>query len=155
MEPRFVKEYIDFVDRESHGNTWNYLQVIEDGDTKLDFYDWIAAVTDFRLYGTLTAAFRQGGDLRTLRVANALNDSRSTTFGANSARMPAGAYLPIPSASAPAPARAKQPSQLHCAEPSSPAPTAPRAPAGPREGRAGGFSEFESKTRGAGLPPGD
>jgi hypothetical protein len=32
---------------------------------------------------TLTGAFRQGGDLRSLRIANALDDSRSVTFGAN------------------------------------------------------------------------
>jgi alpha-amylase len=83
MEPRFVKEYIDFVDRESHGNTWNYLEVIEDHDTKLERYNGIAAVTDFRFYTTLTSAFRSDGDLRSLRVPSALDDSRSTTFGGN------------------------------------------------------------------------
>jgi alpha-amylase len=83
MEPQFVKEYIDFADRESQGNTWNYLEVIEDNDSKLEDYNWIAAVTDFRLYNTLTGAFKLGGDLRSLRVPSALNDPRSVTFGGN------------------------------------------------------------------------
>jgi alpha-amylase len=82
MEPQFVKEYIDYADRESHGATWNYLEVIEDGDTSLERYNWIAAVTDFRLYGTLTTAFGFDGDLRALRVPSAL-DARSVTFGGN------------------------------------------------------------------------
>lgn len=83
MEPQFVKEYIDFVNRESRGKTWNYLEVIEDKDTQLEAYNWIAAVTDFRLYNTLTEAFKFGGDLRSLRVPTALNDTRSVTFGDN------------------------------------------------------------------------
>jgi alpha-amylase len=83
MEQQFVKEYIDYANTESHGSTWNYLEVIEDRDTRLDFYNWIAAVTEFRLYNTLTDAFASSGDLRSLRVPSALNDPRSVTFGGN------------------------------------------------------------------------
>lgn len=83
MEPSFVKEYIEFIDRESRGATWNYLEVIGDQDTALTRYNGIAAVTDFTLYGTLTAAFKASGDLRSLRIPLALDDSRSVTFGGN------------------------------------------------------------------------
>jgi alpha-amylase len=83
MDPQFVKEYIGFADHESHGNTWNYLEVIEDGDTRAEKYNSIAAVTDFRLYNTLTTAFGFSGDLRALQVPSALDDSRSVTFGCN------------------------------------------------------------------------
>jgi alpha-amylase len=83
MEPSIVKEYIDFIDRESQGRTWNYLEVIGDHDTALTRYNGIAAVTDFTLYRTLTAAFKPEGDLRSLRVPEALDDSRSVTFGGN------------------------------------------------------------------------
>jgi alpha-amylase len=83
MAPVFVKEYIDYIDTESHGNSWNYLEVISDDDTSLEAYNWIAAVTEFQLYNTLTTAFKSSGDLRSLRVPRALNDSRSVTFGGN------------------------------------------------------------------------
>ncbi|MET0412283.1 MAG: alpha-amylase family glycosyl hydrolase [Polyangiaceae bacterium] len=83
MEAQVVKELIDYVDQQSRGDTWNYLEVIEDSDTRLENYNWIAAVTDFRLYSTLKSAFAFNGDLRSLRVAQALNDSRSVTFGGN------------------------------------------------------------------------
>lgn len=83
MPADVVKEYIDFIDRESRGKTWNYLEVITDGDTKPGDYNWIAAITDFVLYGSMKNAFSYGGDLRTLRVPNAVNDSRSVTFGRN------------------------------------------------------------------------
>ncbi|BDM82886.1 alpha-amylase family glycosyl hydrolase [Acaryochloris marina] len=77
-----VKEYIDFIDRESARKAWNYLEVIEDNDTKAEDYNGIAAVTDFRLYNSMKDAFTFFGDLRSL-PANAVNDSRSATFGTN------------------------------------------------------------------------
>jgi alpha-amylase len=83
MAPAFMKEYIDFIDQQSHGNTWNYLEVIGDADTPLTRYSGIAAVTDFTLYDTLTAAFKASGDVRALRVPTALDDARSVTFGGN------------------------------------------------------------------------
>lgn len=82
MPPEVVKEYIEFVNRESSGQAWNYLEVIEDSDTKGEDYNWIAAVTDFRLYNALKDIFTFSGDVRSL-PARALNDSRSVTFGAN------------------------------------------------------------------------
>ena len=82
MPKDVVKEYIDYIDDESSGTTWNYLEVIEDNDTKAEDYNWIAAVTDFRLYNSMKNAFTFGGDLSSL-PANAVNDSRSTTFGTN------------------------------------------------------------------------
>ncbi len=82
MPPDVVKEYIDYVNRESNGKTWNYLEVIEDNDTKAEDYNWIAAVEDFVLYNSLRGVFGFGGDLRSL-PSTAVNDSRSVTFGAN------------------------------------------------------------------------
>ena len=82
MPKNVVKEYIDYIDKESNGKTWNYLEVIEDNDTKAEDYNWIAAVTDFRLYNSLKSAFTFGGDLRSL-PATAINDTRSVTFGTN------------------------------------------------------------------------
>jgi hypothetical protein len=64
-----VKDYIDLIDRESNGRTWNYLEVIEDDGTQATDYNWIAAVTDFVLYKeSLRKAFGFGGDLRSLKV---------------------------------------------------------------------------------------
>lgn len=83
MPPRIVQSYIDYINHESGGKTWNYLEVIEDGDTKAEDYNNIAAVTDFLLYGSMKAAFSYGGDLRQLRVPNAVKDFRSVTFGRN------------------------------------------------------------------------
>jgi len=83
MPPEIVKSYIDFIDRWSRGNAWNYLEVIEDGDTAADRYQWVAAVTDFLIYRSMKNAFSFGGDLRTLRVPEAVNDSRSVVFGQN------------------------------------------------------------------------
>ena len=83
MPPEVMKDYIEFINRESRGKTWNYFEVIEDRDTQPNHYSGIAAVTDFRLYRAMKAAFRFGGDLRSLRVANAFNDARSVTFGQN------------------------------------------------------------------------
>ena len=82
MPADVVKEYIDYIDQESQGRTWNYLEVITDGDTKAEDYNWIAAVTDFILYGSMKNAYTFSGDLRSLPAA-AVNDSRSVTFGAN------------------------------------------------------------------------
>ena len=78
-----VKEYVDYINRESQGKTWNYLEVITDSDTRADDYKWIAAVTDFSLYNSVKAAFTFGGDLRSLQIPKAINDSRSITFGRN------------------------------------------------------------------------
>ncbi len=83
MSPDIVKMYIDYVDRESNGTTWNYLEVIEDDDTRAEDYNWIAAVTDFLLYRSMKNAFSFGGDLRSLRVPKAVDDPRSVTFGRN------------------------------------------------------------------------
>lgn len=83
MPRAIVQKYIDHVDRESHGETWNYLEVIEDRDTRATDYNGIAAVTDFVLYRALKRAFSFGGDLRSLRVAEAVDDPRSVTFGRN------------------------------------------------------------------------
>jgi alpha-amylase len=82
MPKDVVKEYIDYIDRESQGKTWNYLEVIEDQDTKAEDYNWIAAVEDFLLYNSLKNAFTFGGDLRRL-PASAVNDPRTVTFGRN------------------------------------------------------------------------
>ncbi|MEH2089925.1 alpha-amylase family glycosyl hydrolase [Nostoc sp.] len=78
-----VKEYISYVDQQSQGKAWNYLEVITDSDTSAENYNWIAAVTDFVLYNSMKNAFSFGGDLRFLRVPTAINDPRSVTFGRN------------------------------------------------------------------------
>jgi alpha-amylase len=83
MSPDIVKMYIDYIDRESNGNTWNYLEVIEDNDTSAEDYNWIASVTDFLLYNSMKNGFSFGGDLRSLRVPRAVDDPRSVTFGRN------------------------------------------------------------------------
>jgi alpha-amylase len=83
MPPTIVKKYIDYIDKESKGNDWNYLEVIEDGGTSAEDYKWIAAVTDFLLYNSMKDAFSFGGDLRALRVPTAVDDPRSVTFGRN------------------------------------------------------------------------
>ncbi|MEW6270514.1 MAG: alpha-amylase family glycosyl hydrolase [Thermodesulfobacteriota bacterium] len=83
MSPAVVQKYVDHVDRQSNGATWNYLEVIQDGDTSAADYNGIAAVTDFVLYRAMKQAFGFGGDLRSLRVANAVDDPRSVTFGRN------------------------------------------------------------------------
>jgi alpha-amylase len=83
MKAEYVDEYVDFIDDLSKGNAWNYLEVIPDRGTKLTFYNWIAAVTDFELYNTLTNAFKASGSLKSLRPASAFDDSRSVTFGSN------------------------------------------------------------------------
>jgi alpha-amylase len=80
MPQQAVEEYIDTANTR---DSWNYLEVIEDANTSLEEYNRIAAVTDFRLYNTMRSAFSLGGDLRTLRVPKAVDDSRSVTFGRN------------------------------------------------------------------------
>lgn len=83
ISPEVMQSYIDYVNQASPGKTWNYLEVIEDQDTRAEDYNNIAAVTDFLLYGSMKNAFSFGGDLRSLRVPNAVNDSRSVVFGRN------------------------------------------------------------------------
>ena len=78
-----LQKYIEYINTQSKRRAWNYLEVISDSDTKGEDYNMIAAVTDFTLYRTLKAAFTQQGDLRSLRVAAAINDDRSVTFGRN------------------------------------------------------------------------
>ena len=78
-----VQKYIDYINTQSRNKAWNYLEVIEDNDTRGEDYNSVAAVTDFVLYHALKAAFTIGGDLRGLRIASAINDDRSTTFGRN------------------------------------------------------------------------
>ncbi len=77
-----LRRYLTFVDGRRRDG-WNYLEVIEDTDTKAEHYSGVAAVTDFVLYRALKRAFTFGGDLRSLRVAEAVPDARSTTFGRN------------------------------------------------------------------------
>jgi alpha-amylase len=83
MPPDIVRQYIEYVNRESKGKSWNYLEVIEDSDTRAEDYSRIAAVTDFLLYRSMKKAFTFGGDLRSLRVPQAVSDPRSVTFGRN------------------------------------------------------------------------
>ncbi len=83
MDPDIVREYIDFINDITQGNSWNYLEVIEDTDTSPGDYTSVAAITDFRLCKSLLGAFSFGGDLRALRVPFAWDDSRSATFGVN------------------------------------------------------------------------
>jgi alpha-amylase len=82
MPQKLVQEYIDYVNQESKGKAWNYLEVISDSDTTAENYNSIAAVTDFVLYNSMRSAFSFGGDLRSL-PAQAVNDPRSVTFGVN------------------------------------------------------------------------
>jgi alpha-amylase len=83
MPTPVVKQYIDYVNAESQGKAWNYLEVIEDHDTAAKDYNGVAAVEDFLLYGSMKNAFSVGGDLRGLRVPVAVDDPRSVTFGRN------------------------------------------------------------------------
>jgi alpha-amylase len=83
MAPEIMKLYLDFVNDASHGKTWNYIEVIQDNDTKAERYLWVAAETDFPLYNSMKRAFSFGGNLRSLRVPEAINDTRSVVFGEN------------------------------------------------------------------------
>jgi alpha-amylase len=83
MEPADLSHYIDYINRITKGRSWNYLEVVEDSDTKPDLYTPIAAVTDFVLCDTMRKAFSFGGSLSSLRVPEAINDRRSVTFGIN------------------------------------------------------------------------
>jgi alpha-amylase len=82
MPHDIVKEYIKFIDDNSNGNAWNYLEVIDDNDTKAEDYNDIAAVEDFKLYRSMKSGFELSGDLRTF-PPEAVPDSRSVTFGEN------------------------------------------------------------------------
>jgi len=70
---------VRYINDQSNGNAWNYLEVIEDQDTRAEDYNDIAAVTDFVLYKSMKRAFSAGGDLRSLRIPAAVNDPRSVT----------------------------------------------------------------------------
>ncbi|MDB4981299.1 MAG: alpha amylase catalytic region [Myxococcales bacterium] len=83
MSAATVRQYIDYVNAQSHGKAWSYLEVIEDQDTSAGVYTPVAAVEDFVLYATMKSAFTLGGDLRSLRVPTAVDDPRSVTFGRN------------------------------------------------------------------------
>lgn len=83
MPREVVAEYVRYINDQSNGNAWNYLEVIEDQDTRAEDYNDIAAVTDFVLYKSMKRAFSAGGDLRSLRIPVAINDPRSVTFGQN------------------------------------------------------------------------
>jgi len=83
MPPEIVSEYIDYINQESNNKAWNYLEVIEDNDTKATDYNSIAAVEDFILYASMKNAFSFGGDLRSLLIPVAVDDSRSVVFGRN------------------------------------------------------------------------
>jgi alpha-amylase len=83
MPPATVQAYIDYVNQQSHGKAWNYLEVIEDADTPASVYTPVAAVEDFPLYRSMKGAFSFGGDLRSLKVPTAVPDPRSVTFGRN------------------------------------------------------------------------
>jgi len=84
-----LKNYIDFIDEESNGNAWNYLEVIEDHDTQAEDYNWIASATDFVLYrDAFLKVFGFWGDVRQLKKPRAVNDSRSVTFGRNHDTIP-------------------------------------------------------------------
>jgi alpha-amylase len=83
MPSGVIKTYIDFINDKSNHQAWNYLEVIEDDDTKASDYNGVAAVTDFVLYNAMRDAFGFGGDLRSLRPPQAVPDARSVTFGQN------------------------------------------------------------------------
>ncbi len=83
MSIETVQEYIGYINENSHNKTWNYLEVISDHDTQAEHYSGVAATTDFVLYDSMKKAFSYGGDLRSLRLPHAVNDSRSVTFGRN------------------------------------------------------------------------
>ena len=81
MPPEILAEYIDYIDQESGGAAWSYLEVIQDNDTRPEVYGQIAPLTDFSVYRSLKAAFTYGGDLRSLPPPAI--DARSVTFGRN------------------------------------------------------------------------
>jgi alpha-amylase len=78
-----LQDYINFINQKSGNQTWNYLEVITDSDTRASDYNHIAAVTDFILYNSMKNAFSFGGDLRSLRPPQTVPDPRSVTFGQN------------------------------------------------------------------------
>lgn len=76
-------DYIEFINVESHYETWNYLEIIENNGIRAENYLSIAAVTDFRLYYSVRAAFSFGGDLQNLCMVRSLDDTRSVVFAMN------------------------------------------------------------------------
>ncbi|MGB3613894.1 MAG: alpha-amylase family glycosyl hydrolase [Elainellaceae cyanobacterium] len=82
MPAAVLDEYINFVDQESGGTAWSYLEVIQDSDTHAEDYNAIAPVSDFLIYNAVKEAFAFGGDLRSL-PPNAVDDPTSVTFGQN------------------------------------------------------------------------
>lgn len=77
-----LQGYIDYINQQSSGRAWNYLEVISDADTRAEDYSSVAAVTDFVMYSSMKGAFTFGGELRSL-PATAVDDPRSVTFGTN------------------------------------------------------------------------
>ncbi|MEO0409311.1 MAG: alpha-amylase, partial [Cyanobacteria bacterium P01_A01_bin.135] len=82
MPPEVLQEYVTYIDQESGGAAWSYLEVIQDGDTSGEAYREIAPLSDFLVYRSLKSAFSFGGDLRSL-PPTAIDDVRSVTFGRN------------------------------------------------------------------------
>ena len=87
MPPEVLRDHLAFIARSSGARAWNYLEVIEDGDTPASVYDSLAPLTDFRLYRALRELFRYGGDLRRL-PPRALPDAVSVSFGRNHDTVP-------------------------------------------------------------------
>ena len=83
MDPSVVADYISYANRITANKAWNYLEVVNDQDTNASMYTPIAAVTDFVLCDAMKNAFSFGGSLSSLRLPQAINDSRSVTFGVN------------------------------------------------------------------------
>jgi len=83
MDPAVLNDLIATINTSSKNRAWNYLEVIDDNDTKASMYTPTAAVTDFVLCESLQKAFSFGGSLSSLRIPTAINDSRSVTFGVN------------------------------------------------------------------------
>jgi len=82
MPPEVLSDYVDFIEQESGGTAWSYLEVIQDSDTRAADYNAIAPVSDFLLYDGMKAAFGFGGDLRSL-PPQTVDDPTSVTFGQN------------------------------------------------------------------------
>lgn len=83
IDPGQLQELVMYVNAISGGRSWNYLEVVDDADTRPQMYTPVAAVTDFTLCDTLKNALSLGGSLSALRVPQAIDDPRSVTFGVN------------------------------------------------------------------------
>lgn len=88
-------DYIRYINAASQGRDWNYLEVITDHDTPPQDYTLVAAITDFVLYHTMKIAFSFGGNLRTLRGPQAVDDPRSVTFGRDHDQVPDWTSTPL------------------------------------------------------------